>query len=163
MTQKDSAVAALRRQMAAVADQDLGKRKEEWLDALGRLFDQIESWARPVANDGLIRIDRRPTAITEERLGPYGVEVVWLFTPASEKIEITPVATFVVGADGRADMKGPRGSRKLIWVRATDGWRFADLTPMGRWTFRDLNEESFWSAVQSLMTEGSDDGSEAKP
>ena len=93
----------------------------------------------------------RVTPIRERYLGEYGAPHIDLVMPSGEEVELIPVGTYVLGADGRVDVKGPRGVKKLVWERDA-GWSLVEFTPLGRWRQELLDEEVFWRILGELIT-----------
>ena len=99
----------------------------------------------------------------EALIGEYDVTRLDLTTPAGYTISLKPIATYVLGADGRVDLQGPLNDRKLIWRRDTGKWWIADHLGEEHWALGELAEDQFWAALNQMLppdppAEGSDAG-----
>ena len=151
MTAKQKTLDLLRAQRDAVDSQTAAERQARWLEALESLYAKICEWLSDIGEVGLISMKSRVTPIRERYLGEYGAPHVDLVMPSGEEVEFIPVGTFVLGADGRVDVRGPRGVKKLVWEQGA-GWSAIEFTPLGQWRQRALDEETFWQIVGDLIT-----------
>ena len=72
--------------------------KAEWLEALERLYNQLEQWA--LEADGglrLLRVDRPVGEYVEPRLGVYDIRILRLRL-GSRSVRVTPLARYVIAA-----------------------------------------------------------------
>src|ERR1700722_5479510 len=72
------------------------QKREEWLQALERLFQQMEEWLRQVDTEKVLRVDRRSIQLRDE-LGTYPASVLVIDLYGS-KVEAIPVAWDVAGS-----------------------------------------------------------------
>jgi len=123
------------------------KRKEQWVSSIDRLYDKIVVWLTPLKNDGLLEIKLTPIDITEEYLGLYSAKKMDILI-GDDVISIKPRGTYILGAYGRLDMRGPKGETYII-EQEWDSWKFAKRTPnLQTW---ELTDESFNTEMQNLI------------
>lgn len=93
-------------------------RLREWLDWVGRLITEIESWS---AEQGwsTARADKQ---LSEEGFGTYSVPTLRVRTPNGE-VHVNPVALNVLGADGRIDLEAWPALNRVKLVRRAGQWR----------------------------------------
>lgn len=137
-----------RKKKEVVAQLEGRKEKilEEWLEALGKLYDQLEQWLRPAQAEGL-KIRRYQKEISEYELGTYQAPALEICFGLS-KVRIEPVARFIVGGAGRVDIDSSRGIFKLIRDSGTQGWfivrkTLANAEPLSESSFEALIKEIF--------------------
>ncbi|MFN4218245.1 MAG: hypothetical protein ACK4HB_03055 [Candidatus Bipolaricaulia bacterium] len=137
-----------RKKKKAIAqlESDRERLLKEWLEALNKLYKQLEEWLKPAQAEGL-KIRRYEKEITEYELGTYQVPALEI-SFGLRTVHLEPVARFIVGGAGRVDMDSPRGIFKLIRDPATRRWllvrkTLADAEP--------LNENSFATLIQEIF------------
>lgn len=89
------------------------ERIAEWLHELSNLYREMRRYLEIYTDSGQIRIESRPTQITEELLGSYDAESLTLIIGA-DKVEAIPIGTLLIGTRGRVDLCGERGTRRLV-------------------------------------------------
>lgn len=153
MTAKDAVFELLKRERdrGDTAKQDTEAARREWLLALGDLMAKIRNWLNAAERETLLSVKEYSVSIHEERLGDYDAPALEVVTPGGFVVNIRPKARFVVGGMGRVDLDASPKLRILVRKdRAT--WQFAKLAPdQGRWSFVDLDENSFWQTLNELM------------
>jgi hypothetical protein len=98
---------------------DALRKVGEWRRAVESLFARIRPWCaslpgNPHMTDG-------STTVAEEQSGWYDVPELTVVRGRAT-LTITPVAAWVVGADGQVNMTGPGDRAVLEYTRATDSW-----------------------------------------
>ncbi len=98
--------------------------KAWWLEKLEDLYLQIESFLREYKDSGKIEINYSNLELNEENIGQY-IAKKMIITIGRNEIIFQPIGTFLFGARGRVDIKGPFGQSRLLLVnkefkRATD-------------------------------------------
>ena len=151
MTAKQKTLDLLRAQRNAVDAPAAVERRDRWLAALEDLYEQIHAWVGGTEEPGLIVWKRGPHHIKERYLEEYVAGQVDLVMPSGETVEFVPVGTYILGADGRVDVRGARGAAKLIWDR-TVGWSNAIQNRLGAWEMEPLTEETFWALIGGLIS-----------
>ncbi|SMF96306.1 hypothetical protein SAMN02949497_3700 [Methylomagnum ishizawai] len=91
----------------------IAETRDGFLHKVGQLFMDIEVWSRAAQIDPV----RSGIAITEEACGTYPAEKIVLRTPQGGVIaEIVPVGAWVLGAEGRVDIKGAYDSASIVYL-----------------------------------------------
>ena len=162
---------------SATGDIDWDKTRENWLDVLHNLFAQMEEYLKRYIDAGEIGIRRDKISLSENALGTYETEQL-TFHIGNEKVIVRPIGTLLIGARGRVDLIGARGTLRLVLLdkggpalrsrieiggRAEEesvkpfltsgevkesGWYIATLPPKILTT--PLNEDSFRDALMEL-------------
>ena len=125
----------------------------EWRKSVRHLFNQFKEWLAEKAAKDVLKVVETPVEIKERLLEPiYQVPSLRISSPSGDVIQIVPKARMVVGAYGRVDLEC--GAKRLTLVRKEpERWQFAKLAPdQGGWSFEDLTESSFWTALQYLLS-----------
>lgn len=94
---------------------DWDSRKQEWLSAVQRLYDQVTSYLYDYIQDGRVTLDRTPKTLQEQLIGTYETEKL-IVVVDDTRIEFDPVGTFIVGAHGRVDVHSNSGKATLVLV-----------------------------------------------
>ncbi|WP_337173268.1 hypothetical protein [Paludisphaera sp.] len=93
-TAPESPPATLRDFLHAKADEygvrDRLRRRKEWLDAIGRLYQRLETWMREADPEGLLDIVPYEVQRTEQGLGTFNVPAL-LVSFGPEDISIEPM------------------------------------------------------------------------
>lgn len=91
----------------------------QWRDRLQQLFTSIRQWCQQLPGGAFIQ--EEPLTLREERSGEYEVSRLLIFS-GGQTMRVEPVAAWVVGADGRVDLKGLGGPLVLLYVQQDGGW-----------------------------------------
>lgn len=91
------------------------KEKEEWLLYLSALYKLFEEALANYVKEKKINITYDEIEITEEQVGMYKAKKM-IISFGSERIILKPIGTFLIGAKGRVDMTGKKGSVKIALV-----------------------------------------------
>lgn len=135
-----------KKETIAQLESDREELLKEWLEALSKLYDQLERWLKPAQSEGL-KIRRYQKEITEYDLGTYQASALEIsFGPRTVHFE--PVARFIVGGIGRVDIDSPRGIFKLIRDPDTREW-FLVRTTLAK--AEPLDENSFATLIQEIF------------
>lgn len=100
-------------QNAAGKEVDHAARVAAWLQRIEDLYDQAEKYLARFTAQGQIRLERRKVLLNEEFLGAYEAPTLLIHIGAKDVL-LEPVGCYVVGAQGRVDLKGDRDVRKLV-------------------------------------------------
>lgn len=100
---------------------NLEKVKAQWLSTLTDLLGKIKEWVSEAEREGLIQVVDQPKDLSEELLGSYRAPSLALRTDRST-VKIEPVGRYIIGAQGRVDMRSARGSYMLIHLSPEKGW-----------------------------------------
>lgn len=120
----------LRKKAEEKGDDGGRRRRDEWMDALGRLVDQIVSWLKDDDPEGVLEIGRYEVTRSETGLGAYQVPYLKIHLGDSEAV-LSPVARNTVGtigprggvaetekAEGRVDVQDGLRLKKYMLYRA---------------------------------------------
>lgn len=91
---------------------DWDKKRDEWLEGLEGLYKAIRSFLDSYQE---ISIDSKEVDISEEYIGTYKAPSLHLQI-GSNKIKLVPKGTNIIGASGRVDMEGPKGTKRFVLV-----------------------------------------------
>lgn len=131
---------------------DVARLRAEWLDDLRALMDTLHGWLRDAESDGLLRIHREGTTITEPKFGTYDAPAMIIQAPGPRSVHVHPVGLEMIGSIGRVDLDS--GPRKVRILRQNDrSWALARSSPASRalYDFFPLDEQSFASALDALL------------
>ncbi|HLX60595.1 MAG TPA: hypothetical protein VKX17_04870 [Planctomycetota bacterium] len=101
-------------------------RVGHWRELLRQLFSTIREWSRELP--GTPHFEEDAIELYEERSGRYEVPRL-IITSNGQSMRIEPVAAWVVGADGRVDMKGTGGPLILIYRETEKRWFYFQQFP----------------------------------
>ncbi|PWE13036.1 hypothetical protein [Alcaligenes faecalis] len=154
------------------------QEKELWINKLAELYSLVNKSLEDYVNSGDVRITRSPVTLHEEQIGSYRVDQLEILI-GRQVVRLKPIGTFLIGARGRVDMVGPRGSVRFVIVPpasqkptieitiSTVGevtkpkpepkhvppeewvWKISTLPP--RIMYVDLNSESFQDALIGVV------------
>ncbi len=135
-------------------DQHFGRRLSDmkfaalvvgkWRQQLRGLFDTFRSWLdafkpTPFIEEGDVTLREQPS-------GPYAVPVMTV-SLGTKKATIEPVAAWVVGANGRVDLRGP--SDEFTFLLQGEKWLWVDDRPPGRLT--PLTKDIFLELIRFAL------------
>lgn len=155
---------------------DWKKQRDEWLKYLDDFYALVESSLKPYVEKRQISISFESKQIFEEEIGSYEVKSARIKIGHSEA-KLDPIGTLLVGAKGRVDLVGPRGTARFVLVDADStgpritvrssvvgqdlppepprkkverwAWRRTTLPP--RITYLPLTDESFQDSLLEVM------------
>jgi len=155
---------------------DIEKEKAMWLEKLNQLYSLVKESLSEYITDGSIELEFSDIALTEELLGTYIVQEARIAV-GQQIVKLKPLGTFLIGARGRVDMIGPRGTTRFTivppgarapQVRVTivlpgetaptpepieppETWVWKIATPPPRITYIDLTKESFREVLMGVV------------
>ena len=91
------------------------KKRDEWLDALDHLYEQVGEFLRVYIVAGDISLRESITDINEENLGAYAAKRLTIGIGVQE-ITLTPIGTRLIGSKGRVDVEGSADSSRLVLI-----------------------------------------------
>lgn len=168
MATDDFAAFVRRENEQKVPSVDWEVKREQWVERLAQLYDDVADYLAEFTDSGAIDLRREPITLREEYLGTYEVDKLVL-TIGARVIELRPIGTLLIGSAGRVDISGPRGVARLVLVdRKSDRpnitisigsdapkakvdripdwtWKLATQPPSIRYT--DLDQDSFREAL----------------
>lgn len=125
---------------------DWDARINNWQAAINNLYNIVRCWLQPLEDDGTVRYLRSTVTINEEHVENYKVEVLSVLI-GSQRIAFHPKGTFIIGADGRIDVRGQRAVRTL--VLNDNEWFVVERTPQVKTL--PFNEDSFQDLLREVM------------
>jgi hypothetical protein len=139
------------------------ERKTWWIERVQSLFDQIDTWLRPLVDAGAVTPTRSKYPAHEEKLGTYDIDTLVLEV-AGKKLTFLPKGTLLLGSSGRIDVSGPNGDVLLVLInadapspeesRAQATWYIRNPSrppPKSRSELRPLNEATFQELFADLF------------
>jgi hypothetical protein len=101
-------------------------RVGQWRGQLQALFATVRPWCLGLTG---AHVREEPMCLSEERSGTYEASRL-LVTSNGRTMRVQPVAAWVVGAEGRVDLKGVGESFTLVYSRDRGGgWRSTTVSP----------------------------------
>jgi hypothetical protein len=137
------------------------KKRDEWIESVGRLLKQIEVWLAEADSGRVLTYQRGHLTLREVGIGSYEVPFLLIGLGARE-VSIKPVARFVAGplsatgsihilrSYGRLDMGNRLNKYMLFRTEKDPEDRWALIEEDGYRT-QPFNQDSFESAFQSLL------------
>ncbi len=144
------------------SEQDVARKKQEWLDALDSLYGNMHSWLRQDDPAELIKIRTASATIEEEELGIYSAPALW-FMMNHRTVTAVPIARNVIGpfsggdlaptrGEGRVDLRGGVENLHLYRVRDPNNEIRWIIVNQDKLTFKDLDKDAFENALQHLFS-----------
>jgi hypothetical protein len=155
---------------------DWNTRKTEWLRQLQKFYEQIEDYLANYKNKG-VSFEFENKGISEDPIGSYDARRM-LVNIKGQEVEFDPVGTNLIGARGRVDMNGRRGTVRFVLVGKTSTrpsvrvsladaskgsrteiaskdseieWSWKIATPPPRIEYLELNQESFLDSLLEVI------------
>ena len=94
-------------------DVDWDRTREDWMQSLRNLYSTMEKYLKKYTDAGQIHVERNKINISEEYLGSYEVETL-TFRIGKDKVVAKPIGALMIGAAGRVDLIGARGTLRLV-------------------------------------------------
>ena len=158
---------------------DPNQRIQEWKSHLDALYSHIRNYMAPYVAKKTAEINLVDIELNEESIGPYNVQQMLLKIGRST-IFFKPAGTMIIGAVGRVDVVGPRGTVRLVVVdsdvtqsnqliRVTVSevdrphlestpkvdkkkikWAWKIMSPPPHITFTELTQDTFFDLILSV-------------
>jgi hypothetical protein len=160
---------------AGVGDEgiDLMAEKEMWLRKADEFYSLVRDSLSEFTSTGMASLDFVDISLSEEMLGTYSMKEARI-SLGRQIVKLTPIGTFLVGARGRIDMKGPRGVARFVVVppgtrepririsfekkdapsdpiAPPETWIWKIATSPPRVTYIDVTKESFREALMGVV------------
>ena len=97
-------------------DVDWDRRREDWIRSLSDLYATMERYLKKYTDAGQISVERDMLQIAEDYLGSYKVETL-TFQIGNDKVVAKPIGALMIGAAGRVDLIGARGTLRLVLLK----------------------------------------------
>lgn len=147
-----------------------------WREKLEELYKLMRETLSESIEAGSVVVSMHDMRLHEEQLGSYKVPAAKI-TIGRNVVTLTPIGTFLIGARGRLDMKGPFGLVRFVIVPPdstgirvhvyVDGegaglgkteavappetWVWKIATPPPRVSYKELSSETFQSALMEVL------------
>lgn len=148
---------------------------KEWQDNLTSFYSKVERILEPYVSAEQIHLKKTKMELREEFLGTYEVDSLSI-NIGRINVDLKPIGTLLIGAKGRVDMIGPKGTIKFVLVPdAVEGpnaslglaaylsgnidkvenlserkWDWKISTPPPKIKYRDINEKSIQQALMEV-------------
>ena len=149
---------------------------EEWKRYLSIFHEKVEVFLNPYIESGKLTLTKRSVGLHEEYIGSYEVDALDILLGGA-KITLTPIGTNLIGAKGRVDMRGPKGTVKFVLVpkdsngpkisvqvriqgedatakeevKIITDWEWKISTPPPAINYIELEKESFQTALMEVV------------
>ncbi|WP_050463264.1 hypothetical protein [Herbaspirillum autotrophicum] len=94
------------------------KELERWKAHLSELYKLTEAALDQYIQAGTVKTAYRKVRLVEQFSGPYEVDAMSIMI-GTINVALNPIGTMLIGSNGRVDVVGPRGTRKLSLIRAS--------------------------------------------
>ena len=94
---------------------NLSDRKAQWLEKIDALYVLVDQLLAPYFADGNMERSTSIAEVREEQLGSYSAPTLTIDLGASS-VRFMPIGTILMGAPGRVDLVGMRGSVRFVLV-----------------------------------------------
>jgi hypothetical protein len=134
---------------------DWEARKRDWIGAVERLYDTIESdFFKDARREKLVKVQRREVQVAEQYIGRYKIPEL-VVRIGNEEVVFSPKAVNVIGAAGRIDLIGERGQATIIRERDSktrnESWSVVETRIPSRRVV-PLTQQSLLAALRQVMT-----------
>ena len=125
-------------------DVDWDKTREDWICSLNSLYSDMENYLKKYTEADQIQIARKNIQISEDYLGSYEAEMLTLQI-GYDKVVAKPIGRLMIGAAGRVDLTGARGTLRLVLLEK-GGPAIQTKIEIGR----KVEEETGWHPIQNI-------------
>ena len=125
---------------------DFSARKKVWIDSVNSLYDEISKWLSPLKKE--VKINKTTVEISEDHIDTYKIDILHLFI-GKDKVSFIPKGTLIIGANGRIDVLGPKGSQMLV-LNKENIWEIVSRRTV-KPEFKPFSEESFLDTLKLVM------------
>lgn len=88
--------------------------RDEYLSRVAALYKQAKNWIKDL--DPKAQIAEENITIKEEPVDPYQAKVLVINRPNYKTIRLIPRGRWIIGAEGRVDMKSDLGTETLVYA-----------------------------------------------
>jgi len=96
----------------------LEEMRDEYLARVESLYAQVRAWIR--AFDPRATLEEEDTLLREEPVAPYKAKILVIERPGYKPVRLIPRGRWIIGAEGRIDMKSDLGIETLVHVSDGD-------------------------------------------
>lgn len=105
--------------------------RDEYLAQVSVLFRRIQEWLRD--QDPRAKFSSEKITIHEEQVAPYKGDVLVISRPGYKTIRLIPRGRWILGADGRVDLKSDLGTETLLYLSDSGPVvRISEMTESGK-------------------------------
>lgn len=88
--------------------------RDQYLARIENLYSTVREWIQ-AANPGA-KLTEELLQISEEPVEPYKAKVLVIERPGFKTVRLIPRGCWIIGAEGRVDMKSDLGTETLVYV-----------------------------------------------
>src|ERR1022692_3730467 len=114
-TEFDKFIKRQKLQVVEEAEVDWDAQRNQWLKDIQELYALVEWFLKKYISSGDIELRYENLEVSEEKIGSYVVQRLVLKIGPHEVI-FKPIGAIVIGAKGRIDLIGPKGTIKFVLV-----------------------------------------------
>jgi len=116
----------------------------EWRGRVDEFLKQIEVWSAGLSSP--VILDHEELLVNEDQSGPYSIQSLKI-RRGDRSVWVWPIATWVVGAEGRVDFVGVAARRTI--VRDANGWQVVPIDYKSN--LYPFDQNAFEEIVQALF------------
>ncbi len=90
------------------------KMRDVYLSHVDALYDKARAWTQQFAPQA--EFHEEHTTIQEEPVAPYPAKVLVIKRPDYKPVRLIPRGRWIIGAEGRVDLKSDLGTETLVYV-----------------------------------------------
>ena len=110
---------------------DAKKMRDEYLERVENLYAKARKWIDGFAPKA--EVSQEVTTLHEEPVEPYSANVLKIERPDYKTVHLIPRGRWIIGAEGRVDMKSSLGTETLVYVSdGGDSIKIDSLTENGK-------------------------------
>lgn len=109
--------------------------RDEYLSRVAALYELAKNWVEGF--DPRSVVSEESIAVKEEAIEPYQAKVLVIDRPTYKPVRLIPQGRWIIGAEGRVDMKSDLGTETLVYESERD-WSARSSNPPRRLT--DMTE-----------------------
>ena len=99
-------------QAQAIAESNL----QTYLHRVDELYSDVRKWITAIEPDA--QFSEPEIDLAEEATGAYKARILEIIRPGRPALQVIPRGRYMVGAEGRVDVRSRLGRELLVWVRA---------------------------------------------
>ena len=88
---------------------------QTYLRRVQQLYADVREWMTALEPD--VQISESPVNLVEQATGPYEAKSLEIARPGRASIRLVPRGRYMVGAEGRVEVRSRFGRETLVWVR----------------------------------------------
>ena len=88
--------------------------RNEYLARVADLYAKVKQWMGNI--DPSAQLTEENITIQEDPVGKYSAQSMWIDCPSRKRIQLIPRGRWILGAEGRVDIKSDLGMETLVYV-----------------------------------------------